>query len=83
MGRFNQELIDAGILRTAPFLETSDKDWRDTFGVNLDGAFYVSRAFGPDLIARQGRIINIASDAVPKGVMNYMHYVTSKSAMIG
>ena len=30
-----------------------------------------------------GRIINISSDAVTRGVMNYLHYVTSKSAMIG
>ncbi len=33
--------------------------------------------------AKFGRIINISSDAVPRGTMNYLHYVTSKSALIG
>ena len=30
-----------------------------------------------------GRIINISSDSVHRGTKNYLHYVTSKSALIG
>jgi NAD(P)-dependent dehydrogenase (short-subunit alcohol dehydrogenase family) len=30
-----------------------------------------------------GRIVNNSSDAVTRGVGNYLHYVTSKSAVIG
>ncbi|MGO4835431.1 SDR family NAD(P)-dependent oxidoreductase, partial [Rhizobiaceae sp. 2RAB30] len=33
--------------------------------------------------AKWGRIINITSGSVPLGVRNYLHYVTSKSALIG
>ena len=33
--------------------------------------------------ARWGRIINVASTTVPTGKANYLHYITSKSAMIG
>ena len=35
------------------------------------------------IAAGQGRIINISSGTVPQGVPGFMHYVTSKSAIIG
>jgi NAD(P)-dependent dehydrogenase (short-subunit alcohol dehydrogenase family) len=60
------------------------KEWEAVMNVNINGPFLCCRAVVP--VMREhgwGRIINISSDAVPKGVMNYMHYVTSKSAMIG
>ena len=59
-------------------------EWNLVMRVNINGPFLCARAIAPIMRANGGgRIINIASDAVPKGVMNYMHYVTSKSAMIG
>ena len=59
-------------------------EWNLVMRVNINGPFLCARAVAPIMRAiGGGRIINIASDAVPKGVMNYMHYVTSKSAMIG
>ena len=59
-------------------------EWDMVMRVNINGPLVCSRAVVPVMRkAGWGRIINIASDAVPKGVMNYMHYVTSKSAMIG
>ena len=59
-------------------------EWDAVMRVNINGPLLCSRAVVPAMrTAGWGRIINIASDAVPKGVMNYMHYVTSKSAMIG
>ena len=33
--------------------------------------------------ARNGQIINISSGTVPQGAPGFMHYVTSKSAIIG
>lgn len=59
-------------------------EWETVMRVNINGPFLSARAVVP-VMRKQGwgRIINISSDAVPKGVMNYMHYVTSKSAMIG
>ncbi|MBB3713075.1 3-oxoacyl-[acyl-carrier protein] reductase [Limimaricola variabilis] len=60
------------------------EEWDRVIRVNINGPFLCARAVAPLMrMAGGGRIINIASDAVPKGVMNYMHYVTSKSAMIG
>ncbi len=60
------------------------EEWNTVMQVNINGPLLCARAVVPAMrAAGWGRIINIASDAVPKGVMNYMHYVTSKSAMIG
>ncbi len=60
------------------------EEWDRVMRVNINGPLLCARAVAPHMRkAGWGRIVNIASDAVPKGVMNYMHYVTSKSAMIG
>ena len=60
------------------------EEWDEVLRVNINGPLLCARAVVPAMRkAGWGRIINIASDAVPRGVMNYMHYVTSKSAMIG
>lgn len=59
-------------------------EWETVMRVNINGPFLSARAVVPQMRKQGwGRIVNISSDAVPKGVMNYMHYVTSKSAMIG
>jgi 3-oxoacyl-[acyl-carrier protein] reductase len=33
--------------------------------------------------AKWGRVVNITSGAVPLGLRNYLHYVTSKAAVLG
>ena len=52
--------------------------------VNVTGVFLSVCAVLPVMRHQKwGRIINISSDSVPKGVPNYLHYVSSKSAIIG
>ncbi len=59
-------------------------EWDRVIRVNVTGPFLCARAVAPLMrSAGWGRIINVSSDAVPKGVRNYLHYVTSKSAIIG
>ncbi|MBD9638870.1 SDR family oxidoreductase [Ensifer sp. ENS07] len=59
-------------------------EWDRVIRVNVTGPFLCARAVAPLMrAAGWGRIINVSSDAVPKGVRNYLHYVTSKSAIIG
>jgi NAD(P)-dependent dehydrogenase (short-subunit alcohol dehydrogenase family) len=59
-------------------------EWDRVMQVNITGPFLCARAVVPAMRkAGWGRIINVSSDAVPKGVKNYLHYVTSKSAIIG
>jgi NAD(P)-dependent dehydrogenase (short-subunit alcohol dehydrogenase family) len=75
---------NAGILRTAPFLEITDAIWRDTFGVNLDGAFHVCQAVLPAMVSRRaGTVVNMASWTGKKGVPNHAAYSASKFALIG
>jgi len=68
----------------APFWELPVDEWKLAMDVNINGAFFCSRAVVPAMQkARWGRIINVASTTVPTGRANYLHYITSKSAMIG
>ncbi|WP_328394047.1 SDR family NAD(P)-dependent oxidoreductase [Nocardia sp. NBC_00416] len=67
-----------------PFEEIPLAEWRRVLEVNVTGAFLCARAVSKHMrSAGWGRIINIGSGAVPLGVPNYLHYVTSKSAMVG
>jgi 3-oxoacyl-[acyl-carrier protein] reductase len=68
----------------APFWELPADEWRRAVDVNVNGAFYCSRAAVPAMIeARWGRIVNVSSGTVSMGRPNYLHYITTKSAMIG
>ena len=68
----------------APFWELPVDEWKSAMDVNINGAFFCSRAVVPAMQeAHWGRIINVASTTVPTGRANYLHYITSKSAMIG
>ena len=44
---------NAGIARLGSLLTISDKDWRDTFAVNVDGVFNVTRAVVPGMVERK------------------------------
>lgn len=68
----------------APFWELPIDEWDDVIRVNITGAFLAARAVAPVMIeAGWGRIVNVASTTVLTGPPNYLHYITSKSAMIG
>jgi 2-dehydro-3-deoxy-L-rhamnonate dehydrogenase (NAD+) len=67
-----------------PTIEVSDHDWDRTMAVNLNGIFYLCRAFAPGMIERGwGRIVNIASIAGKEGNPNLAAYSASKAAVIG
>jgi 3-oxoacyl-[acyl-carrier protein] reductase len=71
-------------LSKRPFEQIPLKEWRRVMDVNVTGAFLCARAVAP--VMKQygfGRIINVSSDSVHRGTKNYLHYVTSKSALIG
>ncbi|PPR10338.1 MAG: putative oxidoreductase [Alphaproteobacteria bacterium MarineAlpha11_Bin1] len=68
----------------APFWELPLDEWDSAMQVNITGSFYCARAVAPLMQdAKWGRIVNVASGTVAIGSANYLHYITSKSAMIG
>ena len=68
----------------APFWELPIDEWERAMQVNINGAFYCARAVVPAMQeARWGRIINISSATMVMGRENYLHYITSKSAVVG
>lgn len=71
-------------LKMRPFYEIPVDEWRKVIDVNLTGGFICARhAFAPMRSAGWGRVVNIASAVVPMGRANYMHYVASKSGVVG
>jgi NAD(P)-dependent dehydrogenase (short-subunit alcohol dehydrogenase family) len=74
---------NAGITRIHPAAEFPEEDWKRTLDVNLNSAFYCSKAVAQVMLKRgYGRIINIASAA---GVIPFpmrLAYCTTKAALI-
>ncbi len=74
----------AGAAVSAPFLKTSDADFRAAFETNVMSAVALSRAVLPAMLAaRHGRIIHIASTAALKGYAYVAPYVAAKQALLG
>ena len=74
---------NAGVLSNEKSATTNDNEWRRVMSVNLDGAFYWSRAVLPAMIQRKwGRIINVGSLASKTGGLTAgTAYATSKGAL--
>ena len=86
-GRLDILVNNASIFSTItlrPFEEIPDEEWDAVLHVNVTGVFYATRAAVPMMkAAGWGRVVNIASAAVNVGRVGYLHYTTSKSALIG
>jgi 3-oxoacyl-[acyl-carrier protein] reductase len=68
----------------SPFEDITVDEWDLCFAVNVRGPWLCARAVAPTMRAQgSGRIINIASMTVEDGTPEFLHYVTSKSAVIG
>ena len=75
----------AGIAGPIAPLDEYDIDlWRQVIDINLNGTFFVNRAFVPSMKANNyGRIVNIASIAGKEGNPNASAYSASKAGVIG
>lgn len=74
---------NAGAVLRKPTIAISDEEWRRVVAVNLDGTFYVTRAFLPDLTRSGGRVINISSIAGREGTPELAAYCAAKHGVIG
>jgi NAD(P)-dependent dehydrogenase (short-subunit alcohol dehydrogenase family) len=85
-GRIDILVNNAGIwssLVPTPFEQLSVQEWKRVFDVNVLGMYLATRAVAPFMRkAKRGRIINLSSGTPYKGVPLFLHYVTSKGAVI-
>ncbi len=86
-GRIDVLVNNASIFSTLamrPFTEIPLEEWDRVLRVNVTGTFLCARAVAPHMRERGwGRIVNVSSAAVTMGRPNYLHYTTSKAAVIG
>lgn len=76
-------VASAGIWPPAdtPIAGMSDEQWRRTMAVNLDAAFYTTRA-AAGMLSTGGRIVLVGSTAGQRGEAYHADYAASKGALI-
>jgi 2-dehydro-3-deoxy-D-gluconate 5-dehydrogenase len=83
-GRLDILINCAGIIRRAPALEFSEKDWDDVIQINQKATFFLCQAAAKEMVKqKKGRIVNIASLLSFQGGIIVPSYTASKSAVAG
>ena len=71
---------NAGVIVRRDAVDTSDDEWRAVMQTNVDGVFYLSRAFAQQLVY-DGAIVNVSSTCGVVGAAGLAAYCTSKGAL--
>lgn len=72
-----------GALKPGRFDTLSEEDWNATMAVNVTGIWKCCKAVVPVMRKRGGSIVNVASLAGVYGAPLFLHYTTSKAAVVG
>jgi glucose 1-dehydrogenase len=81
-GRLDVLINNAGIIKTADFLEISEEDFDAVLRVNLKGVFLVGQAAARVMAERgRGAVVNMSSANAVVAIPNQVPYVTSKGAV--
>jgi len=83
-GKIDILVNNAGITKDNLVMRMKTEDWEAVLKVNLNGAFFCTRAVLPSMVKqRWGRIINIASVVAQAGNVGQANYIASKAGIIG
>ena len=84
-GKIDILINNAALYAPLPTLSVTDIDvdlWDKVMGINIRGPFLMVKHTAPHMIARKyGKIVNIGSGTVARGIPDFSHYVTSKGAV--
>ena len=84
MGGIDILVNSAGIALSAPIHKMSTEDWDRMMGINLRGAFLVTRAVLPCMLeSGWGRVIHLASIAGKSGMEYVAGYCATKHGLMG
>lgn len=86
-GRIDGLINNAGFFKGCTFGSFMDipvEEWDRCFAINVRGLWQCCKAVVPQMKAQGGgKIVNISSNTPYKGVPNFLHYVSSKAAIVG
>lgn len=78
----NNAALYGGLTR-APLEEIPEDEWDRLMAINVKGVWLCTKAVLPAMKSqRSGSIVNISSSTVLSGTPNFLHYVTSKGAIL-
>ncbi len=83
-GKLDILVNNAGIIRRAPALEFSERDWDDVLQINLKALFFLAQAAARVMVKQGGgKIINVASMLSFQGGILVPSYAAAKSGVAG
>ena len=81
-GRLDVLANIAGVCWSEQIADTTEESWNRMIGINVSGVFWCCQAAIPHLIATNGNIVNIASNAGLMGQAYTVAYSTTKGAVV-